>query len=160
MTENLKTKAYNHIRQGLLLGQWPEGTFFSTGKVAKLIGMSYTPVREAIIQLESEGLVETVTNQGIRTKTLNRDELQEKFELRVILESGAAKLAAEKISEGELDGLRKLAGSISFIFGHFVMRSCQVPIKVLSFPGRATGRSIRSMFIYTWGLCRPAAIGS
>jgi len=108
MGENLKTKAYNHIRQNLLMGQWPEGAFFSTGKIARNMGMSYTPVREAMIQLESEGLVETVTNQGVRTKMLNREELQEKFELRIILESGASRLAAEKITEEELNELRKL----------------------------------------------------
>ncbi|NLX03818.1 MAG: GntR family transcriptional regulator [Phycisphaerae bacterium] len=106
MADNLKTKAYNHIRHGLLMGQWAEGAFFSTGKVAKLIGMSYTPVREAIIQLESEGLVETVTNRGIRQRRLSRDELQEKFELRILLESGAAKLAAQKVTPQELAELR------------------------------------------------------
>ena len=69
--------------------------------------MSYTPVREALIQLESEGLIETVNNQGVRLKMLTREELREKFELRIVLETGAAKLAAEKITDKELASLRQ-----------------------------------------------------
>lgn len=104
----LKSRAYDHIREGLLTGNWPASLVLSPNKVAKRIGMSYTPVREAFRQLETEGLVERVANLGVRPKRLDRQGIEELFEMRMVLEGGAAKIAAEKISEQELDHLTDL----------------------------------------------------
>ena len=103
-----KTIAYNHIKSQLLSGQWEAGTFLSPAKLAKSIGMSYTPVREAIFQLTSEGLVEHVPNMGVCAKRLDRAEMEDLFNLRQILESGAAKLAATMIDDVQLSNLRQI----------------------------------------------------
>jgi DNA-binding GntR family transcriptional regulator len=108
MISNLKTRAYRHIRQALLEGELGEGNFLSPAKLAEKIGVSDTPVREAIIQLESEGLVERVPKFGIRARTLSRQELEEMFDLRVALESGAAKLAARRITDEHLARLQDI----------------------------------------------------
>jgi len=107
MTTNLKTQAYQHIREKMLRGHLVEGDFFSPRKIAKSMGMSYTPVREAILQLQTEGLVEKVGNRGVRLRSLTIEELIPAFELRIVMETGAAELAAEKISDEELAYLRK-----------------------------------------------------
>lgn len=107
MISNLKARAYRHIRLALLEGELREGTYLSPAKLAERIGVSDTPVREAIIQLESEGLVERVPKFGIRARTLNRQELEEMFDLRITLESGAAKLAAQRINGEALGRLRE-----------------------------------------------------
>jgi DNA-binding GntR family transcriptional regulator len=86
MSGNLKQRAYEHIRQNLLTGHYPPGASLSAVALAKEIGVSQTPVREAISQLETEGLVE----------------------IREILESGAAAKAAERITDAavtQLEGL-------------------------------------------------------
>lgn len=106
--QTLKTIAYNHIRRDLLMGSWPGDLVLSPNKVAKKIGMSYTPIREAFRQLESEGLVERVANLGVRPKRFNRQEIEHLFEMRMILEGGAAKIAADKISDEELAHLANL----------------------------------------------------
>jgi DNA-binding GntR family transcriptional regulator len=107
MVSNLKARAYRHIRLALLDGELGDGMFLSPAKLAEKIGVSDTPVREAIIQLESEGLVERVPKLGIRARTLNRQELEEMFDLRIILESGAAKLAARQITDEQLTRLQE-----------------------------------------------------
>ncbi len=107
MISNLKTRAYRHIRLALLEGELGDGMFLSPAKLAEKIGVSDTPVREAIIQLESEGLVERVPKFGIRARMLNRQELEEMFDLRIALESGAAKLAARRITDEHLAKLHE-----------------------------------------------------
>jgi DNA-binding GntR family transcriptional regulator len=106
MNHNLKSQAYRHIREKLMSGGWSEGGFFSPRQIAKTIGMSYTPVREAILQLETEGLLEKVGNRGVRARNLTAEEMASAFELRLVMECGAAELAAEKIGPEELESLR------------------------------------------------------
>ncbi len=108
MTESLKTRAYNHIRGALMEGRWPEGTFISPAKLAKQIGISYTPVREAVIQLASEGLVEQIPKLGVCTRRLTRQEMEQLFDLREILEAGAARRAAERITPSQLADMENL----------------------------------------------------
>jgi len=102
----LKERAYKYIRQELNEGHWPEGRFLSMMQVAKAIGMSYTPVREAIIQLETEGVVETIPRVGVRPRQVSRQELEHIFEVRMVVESGATELAAKRISPEQLKLLR------------------------------------------------------
>lgn len=106
LSTDLKTKAYDHIRRQLVLGQLPEGVMFSANQLARRIGMSRTPVRDAISRLESEGLLESVSKQGVRPRTTTLDEFRSKFEFRILLESGAAELAADRITPAELAVLR------------------------------------------------------
>ncbi len=104
-TQNLRKPVYDRVRQSLATGEWEEGQILSLRKVARQMGVSHTPVREAFIQLELEGLVEPVHKKGIRPKQLNRDELKQLFEMRMMLESGAARLAADAMTDQDLDEL-------------------------------------------------------
>lgn len=97
MSVSLKIRAYNHIRQGLITGKWSDESFLSPAKIAKSIGMSYTPVREAIIQLTGEGLLDRNSNGSGVPKKLSREELEDIYDLRIALESRAAELAAQRI---------------------------------------------------------------
>jgi len=106
MSIDLKTKAYDHIRRQLVLGRLPEGVMFSANQLARRIGMSRTPVRDAISRLESEGLLESVSKQGVRPRTHSLEEFRNKFEFRILLESGAAERAADRITADELTLLR------------------------------------------------------
>jgi DNA-binding GntR family transcriptional regulator len=105
---NLKRSAYEHIRQNLLCGKLPPGTLLSPVALAKEMGISHTPVREAISQLESEGLVEQLPRLGARVRVIDRQELIDLFELRELLESGAAAKAAERITPEQIAELKQL----------------------------------------------------
>lgn len=105
MSANHSQKAYRHIRQKLLDGSVPPGSRLSYGTIGKEIGISATPVREAVGQLASEGFVELVPQLGAIVRELTREEAIELYELREAMESYAAARAAERISERQLKEL-------------------------------------------------------
>ena len=110
MTTNQSQRAYRHIRQKLLDGSVPPGSRLSYGTIGKEIGVSATPVSEAVGQLASEGFVELVPQLGAIVRELSRDEAIELYELREALESFAARRAAERIGDRLLD---ELAGNLA-----------------------------------------------
>lgn len=107
MVVNNKKKVYDAIRHKLLLGELRPGTRLSEVALAKELGVSRTPVREAFNQLGRDGLVESMPYTGTYVKKLDREELAELFDLREILEAYAARRAAQRINEVQLDELRK-----------------------------------------------------
>ncbi len=121
MSANHSQKAYRHIRRKLLDGSVPPGSRLSYGTIGKEIGISATPVREAVGQLASEGFVELVPQLGAIVRELTREEAIELYELREAMESYAAARAAERISErqsNELDeNLKKSATLVEKVRG-------------------------------------------
>ncbi|MDF1852854.1 MAG: GntR family transcriptional regulator [Verrucomicrobiales bacterium] len=107
MTSNHSQRAYRHIRKKLLDGSVSPGSRLSYGVIGKEIGVSATPVREAVGQLASEGFVELVPQLGAVVRELSRDEAIELYELREALESFAAAHAAERISARQLAELNE-----------------------------------------------------
>lgn len=105
MSFNHSQRAYRHIRKKLLDGSVAPGSRLSYGVIGKEIGVSATPVREAVGQLASEGFVELVPQLGAVVRELTRDEAIELYELREALESFAAAHAAERISARQLEEL-------------------------------------------------------
>lgn len=108
MALSLKDKAYDHIFGKMLSGTMRPGTRLSDIHLAREIGISRTPVREAIIQMETQGLVEQVEGVGARVKNLQRRDLEETFELREILEVAAIGKAVMRISDAELGELQAI----------------------------------------------------
>ncbi len=109
MSLSLKEKAYDHILGKILLGGIRPGTRLSDIHLAREIGISRTPVREAIIQMETQGLVEQVEGVGPRVKNLKRPDLEETFELREMLEVAAIGKAVMRITEQELRELELIS---------------------------------------------------
>lgn len=101
-------KAYAAIYEALTLGRLRPGEHLAEERLAREIGVSRTPVREALRRLSAEGFVEFMPNQGGKVPSLSFDDIREIFDLRVILESYAASLAALKISPAQLEELSEL----------------------------------------------------
>lgn len=95
MSENHSQKAYQHLRQKLLDGSVSPGSRLSYGMIGKEIGVSATPVREAVGQLASEGFIELVPQLGAIVRELTREEAVELYEIREALETFAIRRAAE-----------------------------------------------------------------
>ncbi|MCB1359129.1 MAG: GntR family transcriptional regulator [Maritimibacter sp.] len=91
----------DEIRQGRLL----PGDRLRETELADRLGVSRTPVREAIRQLEADGLVVHAPRQGATVRRLDYAEVMELYEMRAVLESTAARLAARAASDLELDEL-------------------------------------------------------
>lgn len=75
------------IRDRILCGEYPEGSPLRQDALARALGVSRIPVREALRQLEAEGLVTINPHQGATVSTLSFEEVQELFELRALIES-------------------------------------------------------------------------
>lgn len=103
---NLSTqKAYSHIREKIFSGEYGSGHMLSGQDLAIEIGVSRTPVRDALRVLEQEGLVELSPRQESRVKSLTYEEFRDMCELRIALESYFATLAAERRTDEDLASL-------------------------------------------------------
>ncbi len=97
------TLAYDEIKRRILDNEYPAGYQSLEQEVAEQLGFSRTPVREALIRLKNEGLVELIPRRGMRVVPLSPDDMREIYELLTALESTAAEsLARRKPDEAEL----------------------------------------------------------
>ncbi len=92
--ENKKTLVYGKIKERILAGTLEPGFPINEEDLAKDLDVSKTPVREALRQLEREGLVENTPGRGSTVTQITFQDIREIFEIREILECGAAKRAA------------------------------------------------------------------
>ena len=109
MTTTLGVKAYEKLRGMLVSGRLQPGMQLVNRKLADEIGMSMTPVREAVTRLASEGLVEYVPGAGAFVRQVSRQELAQLYDVRRALESLAAAEAATHATAGEIAELRAIA---------------------------------------------------
>lgn len=98
--------AYDHIRKRILSGAYAPGMSLMTEELSSRIGVSRTPVRDALRQLETEGLVSIRPRLGATVKQMNVREYRETCELRLALESHAAGLAARHRTTADLHQMR------------------------------------------------------
>jgi DNA-binding GntR family transcriptional regulator len=108
MTEAVE-RAYAAIRQGVLEGRFAPGTRLDEDELVEEIDADATSVREAIQRLVGEGVIEFVGGREPMVASWDRDELDQIFELRMMLESHAARLAAEQMTPSVLATLEDLA---------------------------------------------------
>ena len=102
-------RAYDTLRAEIIGGVHPPGARVTEQEVAASAGVSRTPVREALRRLESEGLLRFVPHQGAFVTSWSDQDAEDIFDLRAMLESYAARLAAAKASSEDVGRLRDLA---------------------------------------------------
>jgi DNA-binding GntR family transcriptional regulator len=102
-------KAYAAIREGIMGGTYPGGAHLKAEDLAVAIGVSRTPVREALRRLHAEGLVDFVANRGAYVLNWDKSDVDEVFGLRMVLESFGAELAATRRTAEQLAQLHDLA---------------------------------------------------
>jgi DNA-binding GntR family transcriptional regulator len=88
--------AYGQIRRRILDNDWPPGHRALEQEVAEQLGMSRTPVREAMLRLQNEGLVEVVPRHGMRVLPVSASDMQEIYLILTALECMAAELVAAR----------------------------------------------------------------
>lgn len=106
--------AYHHIQTKISKRELRAGEPVSDVAISKELGISRTPAREAIRQLVSEGLLESVSGRGVVVITLDRDDIRELFEMREALEGLAARtIAARTPSAAEIRDLRSVSSALT-----------------------------------------------
>ena len=103
--QSLTTKVYNHIRNGILDGSYKDGDFLVETRLAEELEVSRTPIREALKQLELEGLVVSIPNRGSMVQAISENDIDDIFTIRQILEGQAAYWATQRITQEQMDKL-------------------------------------------------------
>jgi DNA-binding GntR family transcriptional regulator len=85
-----KDRAHNYVKSQVLTGAFPGGELISEGEVAAALGMSRTPVREAFLRLEAEGLLRLYPQRGALVVPVSSEEARAVIEARLVLEQFAA----------------------------------------------------------------------
>src|SRR5690348_6581277 len=96
------------LEEAILDGELKPGERLRAEALAQRFGTSRTPIREALLQLEAQGLVEVTHNRGAVVRTFDRDDLLDLYEVRALIEPHAAARAASRIGRGELEALERL----------------------------------------------------
>src|SRR4051794_41431734 len=98
--------ALEQLREAIILGELPAGTPLRLDELARSLGMSISPIREAVRQLEALGLAKHVPHQGARVLDFDIDELRDLFEVRLALESLAVRRAAGRLTHAHASAAR------------------------------------------------------
>ncbi|TYP53755.1 GntR family transcriptional regulator [Thermosediminibacter litoriperuensis] len=104
----ISREVFKILREAILGGSLQPGTRLVEREIARQLGVSRTPVREAIHKLEQEGLVRHIPRRGVVVAQISEREVHEVYMIRAVLEGLAARLAAERISPGKLKRLSEL----------------------------------------------------
>jgi GntR family transcriptional regulator, rspAB operon transcriptional repressor len=104
----LSRTAYLRIQQAIRDGTLSQGTLYSENELAATLQMSRTPVREAVITLAREGLVEIESQRGFRLRRLSDEQRQEIFDLRLLLEPHVVRKLAAHATAEDVERLRDL----------------------------------------------------
>jgi len=97
--------AYARVRAAIVENRYPPGHRLVEQRIAEELGLSRTPVREALRMLEAEGLVVSQRNRGAMVRPLSSTEVVDLYGLRIRLESYAVEVATERATEAELGEL-------------------------------------------------------
>ena len=106
------TRAYDKILDSLRSGDYQPGDRLREEEVSEALGISRTPVREALRKLESDGIIEHQPRIGAIIRGLSHAEVVELYEMRLILERAAAEMAAKHGTEAEFDNLEAMNDQI------------------------------------------------
>ncbi|HEY0617820.1 MAG TPA: GntR family transcriptional regulator [Kribbella sp.] len=104
--------AYALVREQILRAELEPGSVIQQGPLARELGISTTPLREAMRRLMSDGLVELDAHRDARVSTLNAEEARDLLEMRRSLDPLAAGLAAERRTREDLDRIRRTAAEL------------------------------------------------
>ena len=106
-TKTIRKRIYEHLREQLLNGEIAPPEHLIEAKIAKELGTSRTPVREALHSLELEGLIESIPRVGYVVKAISEEEVEEICEIRMAIEGVAVRWAIEKAYKKLVEELEK-----------------------------------------------------
>lgn len=104
--QSVADQVYAVLRKRIAGGEIERGARLHQQHLAAELGVSRTPVREALRRLAAEGLVDLFANRGARVATANPQQLRSSYETRLVIEPGAARIAAERRPEGPIASMR------------------------------------------------------
>ncbi|NJK44266.1 MAG: GntR family transcriptional regulator [Pleurocapsa sp. SU_196_0] len=103
----MRDEVYDHLKLEILSGQLPSGSRLAEIALAERLGVSRTPVREAVQRLAQDGLVEVAPNRGAKVRGVSAQEVEDVYAVREVLDGLAARLAASHRTKNDLRTMRE-----------------------------------------------------
>ncbi len=110
---------FERLRRMIIEGEYGPKERLIEEQLAERLGVSRTPIRQALTMLEAEGLVEIAPNRGAMVCSFSVEDVWDIYDLRAVLEGHAARRAASRVGEGELGRLNELADEMEGLVGRF-----------------------------------------
>lgn len=111
---SLGSRVFHTIRENILSGKYAPNEELKEKTIGEELGVSRTPVREALRQLELEGLVSIIPNKGAYVVGISQKDMQDIYEIRCRLEGLCARWAATNITKEQLDELEEIVFRAEF----------------------------------------------
>lgn len=111
------SKVFDIIRNRIINGEYESGTQLVEQKLAQELGVSRTPIREALKQLELESLIISYPNRGMFVKGISKRDFEDIFVMRTELEKVALDLAIERITDEEIQELEEIYALMEYYTG-------------------------------------------
>ena len=134
-TRSTRQWVFCRLEEDILADRLPPGTPLVEMKLAAELGVSRTPVREALRQLEQEGLVTFTPNRGMVVRGIRPEDVHDAYLIRSMLEGQAVRWAVERMTDAEMKGLLELIALMEYHAG----RRGLCPV---GSPGRPLSRTI------------------
>lgn len=103
--DSIVDRVYDQIKAMAVSYQFKPGERLNEGELSRRLGVSRTPLREALNRLNTEGLLTALPGKGFFCRDLDVHEIFSLYEMRKVMETGAARLAVMRASDEEIDGL-------------------------------------------------------
>ncbi len=107
LLHSLRGKVFIQLQNDILNGKYQPGESLIETRLSDELGVSRTPIREAIRQLELEGLVQSIPNKGAIVTGISAKDIEDIYTIRMMIEGLAARWTTEKITQEELDELKE-----------------------------------------------------
>jgi DNA-binding GntR family transcriptional regulator len=107
---SVREKTYESLKADIFSGRFSPGERLTEEHLAEELGVSRTPVREALHKLEQDGLIQPLGGRGFCIPRDSREEIEDLFELRTVLEGYTLKIICEKITDGQIAMLEGIVG--------------------------------------------------
>lgn len=111
--KSLAAHVYESVRTAIVVGELTPGSLHSVNDIAERLSVSRTPVREALLKLEEQGMVSFERNRGARILETTVHDLEELFSLRIVLEIPAAYRAAKRADAASIKKLHVLLNELN-----------------------------------------------
>ncbi len=111
---SLTSIIFERVREDILNGKYANGDKIVEAKLADELGVSRTPVREALKQLELDGLVESLPNRGVVVKGITTQDIEDIYAIRLAIEAIAARWSVERMDDEEIEQLKEIYDLMEF----------------------------------------------
>lgn len=105
---NINEKVYNFIRTNIIKSTYPPGFAINLSQLSQMLGVSQTPIKDALFRLSGEGLIEIAPRKGTYVKDISVKDMHEILQIRLILETAAVETIASTLTDEQVAQFNKI----------------------------------------------------